>query len=372
MWPRVTQWTLLALAACLLGSYASASEAELRQVHINLVGQVGRQPTLPERFTSWFDPTEYQISIERPDKLDTERILSPPPDGAVYVWVTVRNDAEARLYFASAQPNRAPLYSLREVALDSGLDELGAERLSQIVHLSCLALFEGQGEHQRAEVEQMLDRESPPSASVESPPPAPPPEPPRKETPPPRYDTANDEGRGDDVGFRLEGALGYGFSYRSDEGLWHGPRGGLSAWMGDRFLVHLGVQGFLPHDEDIAQVQLRFWGGSIDLGLGAFARWGNGFLVALSAGPGLDVVRYEPQSSLSEQVSIGTGELEVRPQVGLNLRWAVRGSALGAAVVVRAAYSLSRTHYDLQSDQGSRPIATPSRFLPTAVLELSF
>lgn len=363
-------WILAVLVVCIVRGSACADQAEPRQVHLTLVGMAGKQPTLPERITSWFEPAEYEVSVDREAKLNTERILSPPPDGAVYVWVTVRNDSEARLYFASAQPGRAPLYSLREVALESGLDELGAERLSQIVHLSCLALFEGQGEHQRAEIERMLDEESSPPATQSSPPPTPP-----NRVPERPVDSAVDVGEPPPrpkVRFRLDGAVGYGLSYRSDEGVWHGPRLGLAGWVGDRLLVHLGVQAHVPHREDMAELELQFWGGSAELGVGTFQRWGNGFVLALTAGPGLDLVRYEPKDSLSEQVSVGSGDFEVRPQLGANLRLGIHGSALGAAIVLRGAYSLSRTHYDLQSEEGSRPIATPSRFLPTAGLELTF
>src|SRR6187399_31157 len=137
----------------------AAAEAGVRQVHIALVGKLMGQPALPERFTSWFDASRYRVDVREQPTLDTEKVLSPPPDGAVYVWVTLRTDTEARLYFATANADTAPLYSLREVTLDSGLDEVGAERLSQIVHLSTLALFDGQGEHERAQVARMLQEE---------------------------------------------------------------------------------------------------------------------------------------------------------------------------------------------------------------------
>lgn len=129
-----------ALVVLLLGivmlTTPAAAEAGVRQVHIALVGELARTPALAERFTSWFDSGQYQISVHEYPTLDTERVLSPPPDGAVYVWVDLHHAAEARLYFATAGADTAPQYSLREVPLDAGLDEVAAERLSQIVHLS--------------------------------------------------------------------------------------------------------------------------------------------------------------------------------------------------------------------------------------------
>ena len=227
---------LIVLFACMLTlTRVVAAETGMRQVHIALVGKVVGEPALPERFTSWFDAALYQVSVLEHPTLETELVLSPPPDGAVYVWVTLRRDDEARLYFATAMVDAAPAYSVRDVKLESGLDEVGAERLAQIVHLSAVALFEGRGEHERSQVARILDEEPvAPAAPVVAPAPASQPSPPAVSPPvapaappaavapraavaPPAQGTPAIEHRSFEFGF------GYAVSPHSDEGVWHGP-----------------------------------------------------------------------------------------------------------------------------------------------------
>jgi len=354
----------------------------MRQVHIALVGELTREAALSERFTSWFDATEYQVNVGEQPALATEQVLSPPADGAVYVWVTLRNAGEARLYFATADPGQTPSYSLREVALETGLDEVGAERLSQIVHLSALALFEGRGEHERAQVERMLDAEpatsiapvpapsappAPAPLAASSPPPAPPPPPPPPAPPPPERSSPRPERKR-----FLEFGIGYAVSPRSDEGLWHGPALHAGFHLESGAVFELEGQAFLPHDEDIGAVRLRFWGLALGAGAGWGTRWGKGWSASGALGPRIELVSYQPYVSLADEISLTDGETELRPEVGITGRLGVSGTALGAGLFVRAAYALSRTHYDLTSNGSTREIAAPSRFLPTAGLELTF
>lgn len=380
-----------ALVVLLLGivmlTTPAAAEAGVRQVHIALVGELARTPALAERFTSWFDSGQYQISVHEYPTVDTERVLSPPPDGAVYVWVDLHHAAEARLYFATAGADTAPQYSLREVPLDAGLDEVAAERLSQIVHLSTLALFDGQGEYERAHVARLLDKAPPvtppPLAAVPSPPPvvavspppvvaapAPPPvaprpppaHPPRSALPPPTGDRAS----------ALEFGIGYALSPRSDEGLWHGPALHAAYRFGNGAVVALEGQAFLPHEENIGSIRMRFWGAALGAGVGWGLRWGAGWSVSGALGPRLELVSYRPNVSLADEITLADGDTELRPEVGFTGRLGVRGAALGAGIFLRVAYALSHTHYDVKTSTSEREIAAPSRFLPTAGLELTF
>lgn len=347
----------------------AAAEAGVRQVHITLVGKLVGQPALPERFTSWFDAAMYRVSVREQPALDTDKVLSPPPDGAVYVWLTLRDDTEARLYFATASAEGAPLYSLREVVLDSGLDEVGAERLSQIVHLSVLALFEGQGEHERAQVARMLEEE-PATNTLAAP--TPPPVAPSKPPPASPAPAASEPAPSDDRALVLEFGVGYALSPRSDEGLWHGPALHVGLSFDSGIALELEGQGFLPLEQDIHAVRLRFWGVGVGVGAGWSMRWSSGWGVSGALGPRVEVVSYEPRASLTDEVTLAEGDTELRPELGITGRLGVSGSWLGAGLFARAAYALSRTHYDVRSGTSAREIAAPSRFLPTVGLELTF
>lgn len=378
--PHAPSWGCLpnagALVTLLVGiltlSMPAAAEAGVREVHVVLVGRLAKEPALPERFASWFDAGQYHVSVREQPTLGTEQVLSPPPDGAVHVWVTLHHATEARLYFAMADADRAPLYSFREVTLDAGLDEVGAERLSQIVHLSTLALFEGQGEHERAQVARMLDEEPvaavAPAAATPPPPPVLPPSPPPPAPRPPALSPPPRDHRALALGF----GLGYAVSPRSEEGLWHGP----AAHAGLRFacgvVLELEGQGFLPHEEDVGAVRLRFWGVALGVGAGWGRSWGSGWSVSGALGPRVEVVSYQPNVSLAHEITLTEGETELRPELGITGRLGVQGASLGAGMFLRAAYALSRTHYDLKTDTSAREIAAPSRFLPTAGLELTF
>lgn len=383
--PHAPSWGCLpnagALVTLLVGiltlSMPAGAEAGVREVHVMLVGGLAKEPALPERFASWFDAGQYHVSVREQPTLGTEQVLSPPPDGAVHVWVTLHHATEARLYFAMADADRAPLYSFREVTLDAGLDEVGAERLSQIVHLSTLALFEGRGEHERAQVARMLDEEpvATPAPTTATPPPLPPlaPSPPLAAPPPPLAPRpVPSPARPDDRAPALEFGVGYAVSPRSDEGLWHGPAAHAGLRFAGGVVLELEGQGFLPHEEDVGAVRLRFWGVALGAGAGWGRSWGSGWSVSGALGPRVEVVSYQPNVSLADQITLTEGETELRPELGITGRLGVRGAPLGAGMFLRAAYALSRTHYDLKTDTSAREIAAPSRFLPTAGLELIF
>jgi len=364
------------LAGSLLSTRAQADAARLREVHIALVGKLAREPALPERFTSWFDAAQYRVTVGEQPLLDTEKVLSPPPDAAVYVWVTLRSDTEARLYFATASAERPALYALRELTLDSGLDEVAAERLSQIVHLSALALFDGQGEHERVEVARRLEEEVPanpataPARPLPPPPAAPPPLPPVSPAPAPARPPPPPPPEAPAPSFDF--GVGYGLSPRSDEGLWHGPA--LHAGVHFRIgaVLELEAQGFLPTEQDIESVRLRFWGVGFGAGAGWGFRWGSGWSLSGALGPRVEVVSYQPLTTFVDSITPVAGDVELRPEVGVTGRLGVSGARLGAGLFARAAYALNRTHYDVKTDTSEREIAAPSRFLPTLGLELTF
>lgn len=353
---------------------AASEPAELASVHVMLVGRIADDPTVGQRISSWFDENEYRVLVRQVPRLDTERVLAPEADGSVYVWVTLPTDAEARVYFATVPPGRDTIYSLRVLTLENGLDEMGAERLSQVIHLSSVALFEGRGEHDRADVERMLEeepravREAKPRA-VTAAPPVPRPELARDERPV-KVARASRERR---VGARF--GVGYGGSYRSSEGYWHGPRGRAALVLGP---VGFGVsvQAYLPHTEEIPEdapeLRIRFSGVGIDVQSALHDRVLSWLEMEYLLGLGVDVVRYEPLAGLDPRVTAGEVDREVRPNVVGAARAVVRGSWLKWALLLQCGFALNRTHYYLIADLTRREVARPSRILPLLAIEATF
>src|SRR5690606_620135 len=158
------------------------------------------------------------------------------------------------------------IYCVRSVALQHGLDEVAAERLSQIVHLSAVALFEGQGEQQREQVKRLLEEE--PAA---------------QEAPKPKSEPTlvpRSRPRSEPTESAVErktplehvAVLGYGASLRGDEGIWHGLRVGLSLSIDRAWTLGLGLQGYLPHERELNEVRLACWGLAFESGVGVRTR----------------------------------------------------------------------------------------------------
>lgn len=375
--PRAQSWVqrlsraVTCLVLCAFGLHlqlgmATAAEARSRTIEVALVGALASEPTLTDRISSWFDPVVYDVKVSSRQVLATEEVLSPEADGTVYVWVVLKSGREVRLYFATTGPGGSAIYCVRSVALQHGLDEVAAERLSQIVHLSAVALFEGQGEQQREQVKRLLEEE--PAAQEAPKPKSEPRLVPRSR---PRSEPT-ESAVGSKTPIELVPGLGYGASLRGDEGIWHGPRVGLSLTIDRSWTLGLGIQGYLPHERELNQVRLAFWGLAFESGVGVRTRVADAWDLLARVGPGFELVSYEPVRSLSTQVSISEGETEVRPNFGAQTRLVWRGPLVDGELLLGAAYTLTRTHYDLETPGRPREIAAPSRVLPYVGLEVGF
>jgi hypothetical protein len=356
---------LAVLSLTVPGRAQSAAEPSTSAVEVMLVGEVGRAPAFSRRVTSWFDPERFRVSVRAVARLDHSQILSPKRDGAVYVWVLLRNASGARLYFATASGSQGgATYLLRDLRLDSGLDEMGAERIAQVLHLSTVALLEGQAASRREEVERMLGQERTEDRGLEA------------REPSTEHEGEAGERSGQapnhDTGWGVGFGVGYVASHRSDEGIWHGPRGRLLVELGEGWGLQALVQTALPHTREMDAVALRFCGGWVGLAASYQYAVARGVALEWVAGPGLEVVHYMPVRSLEPDVSTGEGDTEARLNVMGGVGAIFRRSAPRVAVAAECAAALVRTHYDVVVGETRRVLGRSGPVIPSVGLEVRF
>lgn len=362
-------WRVAWLACCLLlfsASWSRAVRAEPpppRSVEIVLVGQLASDPVFAARVTSWFAADKFHVSVRKARWLEPKQVLAPTSDAAVHVWVTLNDQTLARLYFSSERgAGGGTVYFLRELRLESGLDEIGAEHVAEVLNLSTLAFLEGQAESAREELERTL-RAEPAAEPTSSAPPASSAKPstavaPTSLRPKPASERA------------WSGRIGYAASYRGDEGTWHGPSAAFEVTLGRRLGLRAEVLGTLPSERVLTPLELRFYGaafvvapslrhelGSVEL------RW--------FAGPGLEIVRYAPTRSIDAEYAAGDAATEARPALGGGVA-ASWGRGPLVAVVAQATLPLARTHYDVVLGESRQVIGRASPIVPTLGIEVGF
>lgn len=337
-------------------SEPAAESSAPTPVEIVLVGGAGKDASLDARIQSWFGP-ETALSISRERMLMAESVLAGRSSRGVTVWVTLRTRNDARLYFAAASESEEPTrYLLRDVPLNDGLDEVGSERVAQVVHSLVTAI-----------IDDSADVVARPDIERELAPPLPPPVPTATDGPvdaPPAVASDPVE----PLSFAaLTGAF-YRASFAGDEGFPHGP--GL-ALGGTLERGAFGVGGIArgqyawPHSVRVEDVDVRFTELSIRLGgRGAFRS--RSLTLDLEVGGGAAWVRYDPEATES-------GPLPAPRDTDERFFWFasagirhVFGPAqLGARLELELYPALS--HYRLDT---GRELAVSSRMRPAVVLEV--
>ncbi|HEY6079552.1 MAG TPA: hypothetical protein VIW29_12145 [Polyangiaceae bacterium] len=336
------------------------------QVEVVLVGTLGDDPVFASRVTSWFDPERFQVRVRRAPFLEPQQVLSPSSDAAVHVWVTLHDKTLARLYFASAGDSAAGTgYFLRELRLENGLDEIGAEHVAEVLNLSTQAFLEREAQSARELVEETLKTEVAPepraataAPSVAEPSPAP---------PPPR-DTASRSEPARSWGARV----GYGLSYRANEGTWHGPSAAFELALWRKLGLRIAAQGALPVTQrELEPLEVRFYGVAFVLAASLRHALGAGIDLKWFGGPALDVVRYEPVRSLSSDYAVGQAATEARPGLtaGVGALW---GKWPVVALVAQVTLPFTKTHYDVVRDGAREVIGRASPVVPSLGVEIGF
>ena len=364
----------LAFMVCCLGwllpRVSHAEPAQPRNVELVLVGELGRDPVFAARVTSWFAADKFHVSVRKTPWLEPKQVLAPTGGAAVHVWVTLSEHSLARLYFSSEPGSgRGVSYFLRELRLDSGLDEIGAEHVAEVLNLSTLAFLEGQAQSAREELEQTL-RAEPAAAPEPTPAPVNAGSPARPVTAA-AHDAPPNEAEHPWSGRAWSARIGYAISYRADEGTWHGPSAAVELSLWKKLGLRAEALGALPSVRALTPLELRFYG--VALAVAARLRHALGADVELAyfLGPGLEVVRYAPTGSVSLDYRAGEAATEARPILagGLGAVWG-RGPVL--ALVAQATLPLTRTHYDLVRAESREVIGRASPLVPTLGLEVGF
>jgi len=345
----------------------SSAETATASLEVVLVSAAGVDPTLSKRITSWFNRDRIRVRVQVKAVLEPSAILRPEGDATLHAWVALEA-ARARLYFTRHDSaSQSESYLLRELELEHGLDEIGAERLAEVLHLSALALLEGSMNTPRTEVERSLGE-----------PPAPTPAPAAATPPASKTELALErelsrpkKTEATPASSRVEIGLGYGLALHSAEGLWHGPRASL-AW---RSRAGLGVaalgQAGLPATHTLDGIDVRIH----SLAFAAVGRYAHPmtlrWAVELCAGPGLTWVHYTPERA-GAAVALGSSGNEWRPTLTAGAALAFGASRLRAALSVELELSLARTRYELEAGRGALVVAEPSPFAPRFALEARY
>ena len=324
---------------------------------------MSEDPTLPRRITSWFDRKRFRVEMSSPRQLDASRILTPKHPGTLYVWATLGKDNVAHLYFATTNPSRQRVvYLTRDLQLNNGLDEIGAERVAQVLHMSALAILEGQEETELADIERKLRAEG---ANKTSQAPA--------DTNFAGISAQQASGGGRGATQRVfEVGIGYGMSFHADEGIWHGPRGLFELFLTQALAVGGMIRTGVPHSQDVEGITLSVEAMSVE----AFASWHTQLTSRLSAvvyaGPGFDLVYHRPTLARDPDTTLAQGAAEARPNLIAGVGAIVGESFPRVAITLDAAALLSGTQYELIDGRSRRARAHAAEFAPGLGLELRF
>ncbi len=314
-------------------------------VQLSIVADVPDANALAARMLSWFRGSASEVqSNQTSQKLAAATIFQHSTELGVRVWVAVPGSTRARLFFAvQNDPTATPHYLVRDVELASGLDEVGMEQVAQIVYLSTLALWAGEVESSKSEVEQKLAPEAKPEPVEPS--------------------AAAREGKSavSEPGHGRFGAE-YVARYQGQEGIAHGP--GLFAQLlwpraesGMGGAVHADF--IVPHQPSRAGVTIGIVGANVGAGLAGTQRVSRRASANAEVGLGVDVVHYHTVSTQG-LLDAHSGGLDVRPVTYLSagVRFELGATSVGLAALL--AVQLLRTHYDIGSTTQPTRAITPN------------
>jgi hypothetical protein len=260
---------------------------------------------------------------------------------------------KARAFFAVKPAEGAARYLVSDVALDGGLDELGIERLAQVVYLSASGLWAGNLESTREKMEEVLHEQ--PSAR--------PPEIVRSvpvvasETPATRPKVAAAPGA-----TRIRAGFEYAAIVRGDPGITQEIGVSLGAlrtadtfdWGG---VVRIGA--LLPQRANAAGVEVDTQGVTFALGAAGERRVAERVHLSLQLGVGAEVVHYRPGAIANASLHPDAGGTDVQPfgftRAGARYDVGRVGLSLDALVQFKAL----RAHYDVELDARRSEIIVP-------------
>lgn len=415
-------WAPLLVAALAVYPRAGAAEPAPRRatsaapvLQLRLVG-AAHTPELRELLLEWFASENQRVSISFRRSVSPDQLEGASDGPPLRAWLVLRGTHRARIVFADSESRR---YFVRDVPLDNALDELGREKVAQILLTSFQAFTDRRVED--TPVEQAQQALSEPVDTAPSPAAAgatssgtaassgpgagadgatatataatktpagagsaasASPEPgetttaigvPTTDSSAPGASTARS---GPAVPGSLSAAIAAGYSviYRGPAGVAQGPAATLEGWFdGGGWGLGLIVGGRyeFEHTEPGEHVDLRVHTTALRVGLvlatvdARRPTWHFGF------GFGWDWLSFEPEQ-IDPNVELRSSEQTERPLVTATLgRFVSLGSVrLGAAV--GAELALKTLHYDVLVEGQPVRTLTPWQLAPQAQLSLAW
>jgi hypothetical protein len=338
------------LLLCLLFFLSRTALAEVAEkpAQVQVVVVKGAANTqLAERVRTLFDRT-IAVEFREQPALVPAQVLDPARADTVYVFITLGKAGRAQIYVATRESTaREARYLLREVELESGLDEIGAETVAQVAHSSAMALWSRAAETAHDAVAGELAREEPPTPAppasatatvVAKPPPA--------EAAPPA--DARRNGDFSALAWRFGAELAAHAS--GDEG-WLVSPGVFAGFVAfERYGFRLQASYLAPSRFDVPPALVEVSGFGAEARASLYVFRAPELRARVDAGGGLLRIRWEAQEILSEEGSDWSlsSEQEWRPYVVAGISCEVPvGSLLEAALRAELRVLTPPARYDI-------------------------
>jgi hypothetical protein len=345
---------------------ATATASVPPRIDFTIVAPAAIEVEVEPRVLSWFRGQNTTVRAIRADALDAAAVLARSADAGIRAWIDLKDPVMAHVFFSVEDPHSGRRFLVSDVPLPGGLDELGIEQLAQVVYLSAQALWDGNVESSRQEVEAGLRRreadEKPPSSVTFVPPP--PDERPLLPVPMPQ-----DEQRV---------VVGSGYSLRSmgDEG--DAQALGSSAgvvWRQRQWETgaRLRADLFLPREQGAgAGVKVELQGLGLGAGLTLARRASREVWITGEVGPGLDMVRYHAGSIEVPGLRPTSGGVSPRPNGQLRLGVRIDLGSVSLVAESLLVVQFLGTHYDVTQGSAHSKILVPGIVQPGFAVGLSW
>ena len=357
---------LLALHLALLSGWPKAgwAESEPASAEVNarartplrvLVDFVALdEPELDAKIASWFLGQRDAYTSGQLDRFDTTQLFDGPTQG-VHVFVTRPDDRLLRLFFVFRDGERRR-YLVRDIALSSGLDEVGLENAAQVVFSASLALSEGREETPLEHVTERLTPGPEPAAR-----------PARPRAPEAVVRSATDvTANGAQPAqtrvatpLYLLTAAGYSARYRGPEGVAHGPLLSLGVARRASTVRELGIRVsgtlFVPTALRRPDLELVLRGYSLALEPWVEPKRFGNVRPLISLAVGIDIVDVGPRLSSSALIYPASPSRDVDPFVTPRLGAYFALGRVSVGVALDLTIQAVRRHYDVSEAETRQP-----------------
>ena len=314
----------------------ASERASLPSVEIAVVGDFPNADAVGKRVASWFEGQSIVTRTSRVADLSAKSVFTSNDSVGVRLWLVLSAPTDARLFFAvQERAGVTARYLVQDVELSGGVDELGLERLAQVAYLSAVALWEGNAESTRADLEQRLPVATPSRSAA-----------PQRSKAPPRPAKAPDES------WRWRYEQRWEARFHGEEGIFYGLGNAFGPkWpRGRSELSILGYFGFyLPHEVERTGITLDCSAFAFGLPLGVARRVSDSFWLSFELGPFLSAggCRTKALSDPSLVNSTSSGGLW-RPEVMGSVALWLDFGPFRYALTIGAGVPLMQAHYDIQ------------------------